>query len=98
MPSAISHQPWPKMSLSYVHGTGSVPLLGETIGAALDRITARFGDRDAFVSRHQHRRYTYRALHSEVNRAARALLALGVARGDRVGIWSPNAAEWLITQ
>ena len=86
------------MSLSYVHGTGSVPLLGETIGAALDRITARFGDRDALVSRHQHLRYTYRALQAEVNRAARALLALGVARGDRVGIWSPNAAEWLITQ
>jgi fatty-acyl-CoA synthase len=84
--------------LSYVHGTGTVPLLGETIGASLDRAAARFGDRDALVSCHQGLRYTYRQLHDEVNRAARALLALGVQRGDRVGIWSPNCAEWMITQ
>ena len=84
--------------LSYVHGSGSVPLLGETIGAALDRAAARFGDRDALISCHQNLRYTYADLLREVNRAARALLALGVERGDRVGIWSANAAEWLIVQ
>jgi fatty-acyl-CoA synthase len=86
------------MTSSYVHGTGSVPLLGETIGASLDRIAARFGDRDALISCHQNLRYTYAQLLDEVNRAARGLLALGVERGDRVGIWSGNAAEWVITQ
>jgi len=84
--------------LSYVHGTGSVPLLGETIGAALDRAAARFGDRDALISCHQNLRYTYGDLLREANRAARALMALGVERGDRVGIWSANSAEWLIVQ
>jgi len=83
---------------SYVHGTGSVPLLGETIGASLDRIATRFGDRDALISCHQNLRYTYARLLEAVNRAARGLLALGVQRGDRVGIWSGNAAEWVITQ
>jgi fatty-acyl-CoA synthase len=84
--------------LSYVHGSGSVALLGETIGASLDRAAARFGDRDALISCHQNLRYTYADLLREVNRAARALLALGVERGDRVGIWSPNAAGWPIVQ
>ena len=84
--------------LSYVHGSGSVALLGETIGASLDRAAARFGDRDALISCHQNLRYTYADLLREVNRAARALLALGVERGDRVGIWSANAAEWPIVQ
>ena len=84
--------------LSYVHGSGSVALLGETIGASLDRAAARFGDRDALISCHQDLRYTYADLLREVNRAARALLALGVERGDRVGIWSANAAEWPIVQ
>jgi fatty-acyl-CoA synthase len=86
------------MMLSYVHGPGSVPLLGETIGAALDRAAARFGDRDALISCHQNLRYTYAGLLWDVNRAAQALLALGVERGDRVGIWSANTAEWLIVQ
>jgi len=84
--------------LSYVHGSGTTPLLGDTIGASLDRAAALFGARDALLSCHQSLRYTYRQLRDEVSRAARALLALGVARGDRVGIWSPNAAEWVITQ
>jgi fatty-acyl-CoA synthase len=84
--------------LSYVHGTGSVPLLGETIGAALDRAAAQFGSRDALVSCHQNLRYTYDDLLREVNQVARALLVLGVERGDRVGIWSGNTAQWLIVQ
>ena len=84
--------------LSYAHGTGSVPLLGETIGASLDRAAARFGDRDALVSCHQQLRYTHSELLREADRAARALLALGVERGDRVGIWSANTAEWIIVQ
>ncbi len=84
--------------LSYAHGPSNVPLLSDTLGAALNRAAARFGDRDALVSRHQQLRYTYRQLLAEVDRAARGLLALGVERGDRIGIWSPNAAEWMITQ
>jgi fatty-acyl-CoA synthase len=83
---------------SYVHGASVVPLLGETIGAALDRAAAQYPDREALVSCHQALRYSYRGLLAEVNRAARALLSLGVERGDRVGIWSPNAAEWVVTQ
>jgi fatty-acyl-CoA synthase len=64
----------------------------------LDRITAVFGDHEALISCHQDVRYSYRELHAEVERVARALLALGVSRGDRVGIWSANCAEWPITQ
>ncbi len=86
------------MSPSYVHGTAPVPLQGETIGAALDRVAARFGDHDALISCHQNLRYTYAQLLDQVNCAARGLLALGVKRGDRIGIWSANVAEWVITQ
>jgi fatty-acyl-CoA synthase len=84
--------------LSYVHGPALTPLLGQTIGESLNRAAAAFGKRDALVSCHQSLRYTYDELLVEVNRAARALLRLGVERGDRVGIWSPNGAEWVITQ
>jgi fatty-acyl-CoA synthase len=86
------------MSTSYVSGPSDLPLLGETIGQCLDRIAATFGDRDALVSCHQQVRYSYLELHTEVERVARGLLELGVARGDRVGIWSANRAEWVITQ
>ena len=84
--------------LSYVHGATATPFLGQTIGECLNRAAARFGDRDALISCHQNIRYTYAELLQQVDRAARSLLRLGVARGDRVGIWSPNTAEWLITQ
>jgi fatty-acyl-CoA synthase len=83
---------------SYVHGTSEKPLLGETIGRCLDRITAQFGDSDALISCHQRVRYTYAELRQEAERAARGIMATGVERGDRVGIWSPNCAEWLIAQ
>ncbi len=86
------------MALSYVHGPSKVSLLGETLGACLDRAVDSFGDRDALVSCGQHLRYSYRQLHAEVERAARGLLAVGVRTGDRVGLWSPNCAEWVIAQ
>jgi fatty-acyl-CoA synthase len=86
------------MSSSYVHGPATVPLLGQTIGALLDRVADQFANRDALISCHQNARYTYAQLLDEVNSAARGFLALGVKRGDRVGIWSANVAEWLITQ
>ena len=83
---------------SYAHGPSDVPLLGETIGANLRRTVERFGDRDALVVRHQHYRATYRELWHEIDSAARALLARGVGKGDRVGIWAPNRYEWVVTQ
>jgi fatty-acyl-CoA synthase len=86
------------MERSYVSGASDAPLIGRTIGEELDRIAAEHGDNEALVSRHQGRRYTYSQLNDEVNRVARALLASGVAAGDRVGIWSPNHAEWMIVQ
>jgi fatty-acyl-CoA synthase len=83
---------------SYVHGAGAVPLLGETIGQNLDRTTAAFPDQDALVSVHQGIRQTYAEFHAAVEEVARGLLALGVEPGERVGIWSPNNAEWATLQ
>ena len=83
---------------SYVHGASPVPLLGETIGQNLDRTAARFPDNDALVSVHQGVRMTYAQFHAAVEEVARGLLALGVECGERVGIWSPNNAEWATLQ
>jgi fatty-acyl-CoA synthase len=73
-------------------------VLGETIGENLDRTAARVPDSDALVSCHQALRYTYAALKDGVDRLASAMLAAGLERGDRVGVWSPNRAEWTLTQ
>ena len=86
------------MPPSYAHGAGAAPLLGETIGENLDRTIARVGDHDALVSVDQDVRYTYAELGEAVDRLARALLAAGIAPGDRLGIWSPNCAEWVLVQ
>jgi fatty-acyl-CoA synthase len=86
------------MTPAYVHGSSTVPLIGETIGAVLNDMAERYGDRLALISCHQDLRYTYAELRAEVDRAARAFLDLGVNRGDRIGIWSANAAEWVVTQ
>jgi fatty-acyl-CoA synthase len=83
---------------SYLHGASPEPLLGETIGENLDRTVGRFADRDAIISVHQGIRQTYAELHAAVEEIARGLLALGIEPGERVGIWSPNNAEWLILQ
>jgi fatty-acyl-CoA synthase len=84
--------------LSYAHGTSTTPLLGETLGDNLRRTVERFADREALVVRAQGYRATYRELWDIVGRAARGLMALGVAKGDRVGIWSPNRWEWVVLQ
>ena len=86
------------MSLAYAHGLSDVPLRGETIGEAWRTTVDEHGSRDALVARHQGIRWSYRELDAEVERCARALLAEGVAKGDRVGIWSPNNAEWVVVQ
>jgi fatty-acyl-CoA synthase len=87
-----------EVTLSYVHGVGTTPLIADTIGGALNRAAERWGDRDALVACHQQLRYSYRALRDQADRAACALIALGVHRGDRVGMWSGNRAEWMVTQ
>ncbi len=84
--------------LSYAHGTSPTPLLGQTIGENLRATVQRHGDRDALVVRSQNYRATYRQLWAATTRCARALLALGVEPGDRVGIWSTNRHEWVVVQ
>jgi fatty-acyl-CoA synthase len=86
------------MELSYAHGASTVPLLGETIGSNLERTAARLPDAEALVSRHQGVRLTYAELDERVDALARGLLAAGLERGDRIGIWSPNCAEWVLVQ
>jgi fatty-acyl-CoA synthase len=83
---------------SYVHGADSRPLLGDTIGTLLDRVTTTYPERPALVVRAQEVRMTYRQFHAEVERVAAGLLALGLERGERIGIWAPNRAEWVLLQ
>jgi fatty-acyl-CoA synthase len=83
---------------SYAHGLGELPLLGDTIGSNLERTAARVSDRPAIVSCHQDVRLTYAEFDREVNRVARALMAAGLEAGDRIGLWSPNRAEWALVQ
>ncbi|GAT83835.1 AMP-binding protein [Streptomyces sp. F-3] len=85
-------------ALSYAHGTSDVPLLGDTIGANLDRAVAAFGDREALVDIPSGRRWTYAEFGAAVDEVARGLLAKGVAKGDRVGIWAVNCPEWVLVQ
>jgi fatty-acyl-CoA synthase len=88
----------PMPTSSYCHGTYDIPLLGRTIGEDLEAVVARFGARDAVVSRHQGVRLTYAELDAAVNAVACGLLAAGIEKGDRVGIWAPNCVEWVLVQ
>jgi fatty-acyl-CoA synthase len=83
---------------SYSSGTSTVPLLGDTIGANLDRTAARVGDHEALVECASGRRWNYREFVADVDACALGLHALAVAKGDRVGIWAPNCAEWAFVQ
>jgi len=83
---------------SYSHGTSTTPLLGETIGANLERACERFATRDALVDVQSGRRWSYERLVADVDTVALGLLDLGVEKGDRVGIWAPNCPEWTIVQ
>jgi fatty-acyl-CoA synthase len=83
---------------SYAHGLGDVPLLGETIGENLRRTVEHAGDSDALISPFQGYRATYREFWEQTGQAARGLMARGIQPGDRVGIWSPNRYEWVVTQ
>ena len=88
----------PKIQPSYASGTGSTPLLGCTIGDALDTTARAYSNSSALVSRHENQRLTFAELSAAVERFARGLMHLGVQKGDRVGIWATNCSEWVIVQ
>ena len=83
---------------SYASGTFGVPLLGDTIGDNFDRAAARFGDREALVDVPAGRRWTYRELAADLDTLALGFLGRGISKGERVGIWAPNCAEWIMVQ
>src|ERR1700722_11303322 len=84
--------------LSWVAGTSEPPLLEITIGQAVDDAAERWGDADALVSAAQRIRWSGRELAFRADAMAAGFLALGLEPGDRIGIWSPNCAEWALTQ
>jgi fatty-acyl-CoA synthase len=84
--------------LSYSSGGSAAPLLGDTIGANFCAAVSRYGEREALVDRPAGRRWTYAALGANVDAVALGLLAMGIGKGDRVGIWAPNCAEWMVIQ
>ena len=86
------------LTQSYTQGASAVPLNSATIGPRFDKAVARRGDRPALIETQQNIRWTYRELNARVDAFAAGLLALGLVPGDRVGIWSPNNAEWVVTQ
>jgi fatty-acyl-CoA synthase len=85
-------------AMSYVSGRGTIPLLGDTIGQHFDKTVSRHGDRLALVACGQGIRWSWRQLAAHVDAFAAGLIALGMKPGDRIGIWSPNNAEWVVTQ
>src|SRR6266536_1534563 len=86
------------MKPSYAHGVSTRPLLGMTLGGLLDAVAQEFAGQEALVSVFENRRLTYAVFREEVNSCARALLALGVQKGERVGIWSTNCLAWVLVQ
>ena len=87
-----------RLTQSYVHGASGVALLGDTVGANFDQAVRRWGEREALVVRHQNVRWTYAELGRRAEAFGAGLLALGLEPGERVGIWSPNNAEWVVSQ
>jgi fatty-acyl-CoA synthase len=88
----------PRAAPSYAHGASELPMIGDTIGASFDRTVARWGDRTGLIVQQQGIRWTWAELSQHVDAFAAGLIGLGLQPGDRVGMWSPNNAEWIITQ
>src|SRR6267154_265702 len=88
----------PMTQISYDHGVSDKKLIGETIGAFFDRTVETYRDREALVVRHQNVRWTWGELGRRVDDLAAGLMTLGLERGDRVGVWSPNTSEWTLAQ
>ena len=86
------------LAVSYASGSSDKPLLGSTIGKFFDYAAGRYAEREAVVSIHQQVRFTYSQLAERVNKLAKAFISAGFQKGDRIGIWSPNNVQWLITQ
>ena len=87
-----------QLTQAYVHGVSSTPLIGETIGELLRRVTAEGPERLAQITRHQNVRWTYADLLRRSEDLAVGLRKLGLEKGDRVGIWSANLSEWVLAQ
>ena len=87
-----------QVRLSYAYGTSQQPLLGMTIGDKFDQACLQYADQDAVISVHQNVRLSYKQLQVKVNAFACSLIQLGLNKGDRLGIWSPNCVEWTISQ
>jgi fatty-acyl-CoA synthase len=85
-------------ALSYAHGVAESPLIGETIGVQFDRTVQRWGNQPGLISCQQEIRWSWRELGEKVDAFAAGLIAMGLKPGERVGIWSPNNAEWIVTQ
>lgn len=83
---------------SYTSSTAEKPLIGMTIGDKFDEIANTYPDNDALIVLHQNVHWSYRELQQRANQCARALLSMGVRKGDRVGVWSPNCSEWTVSQ
>src|SRR3984893_17043384 len=95
---STGNSPMTAPELSYVHGVSTVPLLGDTIGVHFDRTIARWGGRPGLISCQQEIHWSYRELGEKVDAFAAGLLALGLQPGERIGIWKPNNAYWVVTQ
>ena len=88
----------PEAALSHTAGETDVPLIEQTVGDNFDATVARFPDREALVDVEQGKRWTWAELKRDVDEAARGFVAAGIEKGDRVGIWAPNCAEWTVVQ
>src|SRR6516225_394512 len=86
------------LDLSYVYGASDQPLIGKTVGQFFDEASAQWASRPALIVRQQNLQLTYAELRQAVDKLAAGLLTLGLDPGDRIGIWSPNNSEWVLTQ
>ncbi|MCP4317265.1 MAG: AMP-binding protein [Hyphomicrobiales bacterium] len=87
-----------KIKNSYVHGVSEMPLRGQTIGTCFDETATSYGANDALIVAHQNVRWNYAELQKKVDAWAAGFIALGLKPGDRIGIWTPNCWEWIVTQ